>query len=101
MFYPYFYMLSNKSTGESKHVSPEILLKYKRVDNGESLQNYTNHFYKVNDNSGGNKEIFEKFLFNFITVPSNIPSLNKTFEPAPTTNKFSLFFLNFKNSIKS
>ena len=47
-----------------------------------------------------NKDILEKFLFNFITVPSYISSLNKTFEPAPITKKFPLLFI-FKNLIKS
>ena len=46
-------------------------------------------------------EILEKFLPNFITVPSNISSLNKTFEPAPITNNFSSYLYSFKNSIKS
>ena len=34
-------------------------------------------------------------------VPSNISSLNKTFEPAPITNIFSSLLHIFKNSIKS
>ena len=48
-----------------------------------------------------NSEILEKFLLNFITAPSNKSSLNKTLEPAPSTNNFSSFLYSFKNSIPS
>ena len=40
-----------------------------------------------------NSEILEKFLLNFITIPSNLSSLNSTFDPAPKTKKFSSSFM--------
>ena len=37
-----------------------------------------------------NNEVLEKFLLNLITAPSNKPSLNKIFDPAPNINRFLL-----------
>ena len=46
-------------------------------------------------------EILEKFLLSLITAPSNKSSLNKTFDPAPKTNKFLFYSYNFKNFMRS